>query len=75
MKGKDIKEEAEGVTKWKGKRVVLGSGRPHEGLCFPVNLLCRWQFPVPLRVTVSSAINIYVESRKMAQVNLFAGQE
>lgn len=37
MKGKDIEEEAEGVTERKGKRVVLGSGKPHEGLCFPVN--------------------------------------
>ena len=74
MKGKDIEEEAEGVTERKGKRVVLGSGKPHEGLCFPVNLPCSWQFPVHLRVTVSSTINIYVESRKMAQTHLFAGQ-
>ena len=75
MKGKDIEEEAEGVIERKGKRVVLGSGKPHEGLCFPVNLLSSWQFPVPLRVTVSSTINIYVESRKMAQMSLFAGQD
>ena len=53
MKGKDIEEEAEGVIERKGKRVVLGSGKPHEGLRFPVNLLSSWQFPVPLRVTVS----------------------
>ena len=63
------------ATERKGKWVVLGSGKPHEGLCFPVSLLSSWQFPVPLRVTVSSTINIYVESRKMARRSLFAGQD